>query len=82
MYEPRRPTLAATGFLVVFIALLGLPLLEGQWLAGSHSDQYAGGYAVRAWAAEAWRATGEIPLWNPMIFGGLPDVATVGHGDL
>jgi hypothetical protein len=82
MYEPKRPTLAAIGFLVVFITLLGLPLLEGQWLAGSHSDQYAGGYAVRAWAAEQWRATGEIPLWNPMIFGGLPYVATVGHGDV
>jgi len=82
VYEPRRPTLAAIGFLVVFVAILALPLLQGQWLAGSWSDQYAGGYAVRAWAAEQWRATGAIPLWNPMIFGGLPYVATVGHGDV
>jgi len=82
VYEPKRPTIVATGYLLLFVALLALPLLKGQWLAGSFSDQYAGGYAVRQWAAEHWRATGEIPLWNPMIFGGLPYVATVGHGDV
>ncbi|HXV91126.1 MAG TPA: YfhO family protein [Gemmatimonadales bacterium] len=82
MYEPKRPTLAAVGFLVVFVAVLALPLLQGQWLAGSWSDQYAGGYAVRSWAAEQWRATGAVPQWNPMIFGGLPYVATTGHGDV
>ncbi len=82
MYEPKRPTLVATGLFIVFVAILALPLLQGQWLAGAMSDQYAGGYAVRQWAAEHWRATGEIPLWNPMIFGGLPYVATVGHGDV
>ncbi len=82
MYEPKRPTLAATGIFLVFVGLLAFPLLQGQWLAGSWSDQYAGGYAVREWAAQHWRATGEIPLWNPMIFGGLPYVATLGHGDV
>jgi len=82
VYEPKRPALAATGFFVVFVALLALPLLQGLWLAGPGGDQYAGGYAVRAWEAEQWRATGTIPLWNPMIFGGLPYVATVGHGDV
>jgi hypothetical protein len=81
VYEPKRPTLAATGLLLAFVALLSLPLLDGQWLAGPHSDQ-VGGYAVREWAAEQWRATGEVPLWNPMIFGGLPYVATLGHGDV
>lgn len=82
MIEPKRPTLTALAFLVFFVAILGWPLLQGQWLTGTWSDQYAGGYAVRAWAAGEWRATGAIPLWNPMIFGGLPYVATVGHGDV
>ena len=82
MYEPKRPTLVATGIFLVLVGSLGFPLLQGQWLAGLMSDQYAGGYAVREWAAQHWRATGEIPLWNPMIFGGLPYVATVGHGDV
>jgi hypothetical protein len=74
--------MAATGLLVVFVLILSLPLFEGKWLAGEWSDQFAGGYAVRSWAAEQWRAGGQIPLWNPMIFGGLPYVATVGHGDV
>ena len=82
MFEPKRPHVVATAFLVVFIVLLGLPLLRGLWLAGPHGDQFAGGYAVRAWEAEHWRETGSIPLWNPLIFGGLPYVATVGHGDV
>jgi hypothetical protein len=79
--QPKWPTLAATGFFVVFVALMSLPLLHGQWLVGPYSDQ-VGGFAVRQWAAEQWRATGAVPLWNPMIFGGLPYVATLGHGDV
>lgn len=81
MFEPRRPTLLATVFLIMFVAVLGLPLLDGQWLVGPNSDQ-VGGFAVRQWAADQWRATGHVPLWNPMIFGGLPYVATLGHGDV
>ena len=81
MYEPKRPTLAALGYLVLFVAILALPLLQGQWLVSPWSDQSTG-YAVRQWEAEVWRATGSIPLWNPMIFGGLPYVAATGHGDV
>jgi hypothetical protein len=82
VFEPRRGTLAALGLCTLFIAILALPLLEGRWLAAPGGDQYASGYAFRAWEAAQWRATGRIPLWNPMIFGGLPYVATVGHGDV
>jgi hypothetical protein len=83
VYEPKRPTLTATAFFVAFVALLALPLLQGLWLAGPMSDQgVGGGYIVRQWEAELWRATGRIPLWNPMIMGGLPYVATGGHGDV
>ncbi|HXF95067.1 MAG TPA: YfhO family protein [Gemmatimonadales bacterium] len=81
MYEPRRPTLTATAFFMVFVVLLSLPLLGGRWLVGPLSDQLSG-YAIREWAGQHWRATGSIPLWNPMIFGGLPYVATAGHGDV
>lgn len=81
MNEPKRPLLVACLFFVGFVLLLGYPLLSGEWLAGPHSDQ-VGGFAVRQWAAEQWRATGAVPLWNPMIFGGLPYVATLGHGDV
>ncbi|HEV8265506.1 MAG TPA: hypothetical protein VGQ06_11180 [Gemmatimonadales bacterium] len=68
--------------MVAFVAILALPMLGGRWLAGPLSDQYYSGYAFREWQAEQWRATGHIPLWNPMILGGLPYLAAVTHGDV
>jgi len=79
--EPRYPTLAALALLTVWVAVLALPMLQGQWLAYPYGDQYAVGYGFRAWGAEQWRALGHVPLWNPMRFGGLPFVAA-GHGDI
>src|SRR5436190_1067965 len=81
-YEPRLPTLTATGFFVLFIVILALPMLRGKWLAAPMSDQYASAYAVHEWQAEQWRATGQLPLWNPMIMDGLPYIAVVTHGDV
>ena len=80
-YEPTRPTLAATGLLALWIAVLSFPMLGGRWLASPWSDQYAAGYAYRAWGAEWWHRLGHVPLWNPELFGGLPFVAA-GHGDI
>lgn len=80
-YVPRRPLLAATGLLAFWIGVLSLPMLAGRWLAGPMSDQYATGYAFRAWGAEQLRSAGAMPLWNPEIFGGLPFVAAQ-HGDI
>src|SRR3989441_4036581 len=56
-------------------------MLGGRWLASPWSDQYAAGYAYRAWGAEWWHRLGHVPLWNPELFGGLPFVAA-GHGDI
>ncbi len=80
-FEPRWPTIAALGFLTLWIAILSLPMWTGQFLAGPWSDQYATGYAFRHWMAEQWRSLGHVPLWNPDIFGGLPFVAAQ-HGDI
>lgn len=80
-FEPPRPHLTALGILFLGVAILSLPMLTGQFLAGPWSDQYATGYAFRSWLAEQWRATGHVPLWNPEIFGGLPFVAAQ-HGDI
>jgi hypothetical protein len=79
--QPRWPTLVAILVFACVVVLLGAPVFSGQWLVGPYSDQ-VGGFAVRQWAAEQMRATGAVPLWNPMIFGGLPYVATLGHGDV
>ena len=80
-YEPARPLLAAAGLGALFVAILSLPMLAGQWLASPYGDQYAAGYAFRSWGAAQWHALGHVPLWNPMLFGGLPFVAA-GHGDI
>ncbi|MGD2136129.1 MAG: hypothetical protein PVF27_08215, partial [Gemmatimonadales bacterium] len=79
--EPRWPTLTAFAALSVGIVLLSLPMWSGQFLAAPWSDQYATGFAYRAWAAEQWRALGHVPLWNPGIFCGLPFVGAM-HGDI
>ncbi len=81
MYEPKRPTLVATAMFTLWVALLSVPMLQGKWLASPWSDQYAAGYAFRAWGAEWWHRLGHVPLWNPELFGGLPFVAA-GHGDI
>jgi hypothetical protein len=81
-YMPRRPNWVALGILSLFIVILSLPMLSGQWLASPHGDQYSSAYAFYSWEATEWRATGSIPLWNPMIMGGLPFLAVVTHGDI
>ena len=61
MYKPRYPTLAATGMFTIWVAVLSIPMLGGKFLSGPYSDQFATGYAYRAWAAEQWHATGHVP---------------------
>lgn len=78
---PRRPALVAGVVYLAAALTLAWPMLTGQFLAGAHSDQYIAGYGFRLFGAEAFRATGNIPLWNPYIFGGLPYVGAM-HGDI
>ena len=80
-FEPKRPTLIATGLFALWPVLLSLPMLQGRWLASPWSDQYTAGYPFQAWSAEWWKRTGDLPLWNPEIFGGLPFLAA-GSGDV
>jgi hypothetical protein len=80
-YEPAWPTLTALGLLSLWISLLSLPMLSGQWLAGPWSDQYSAGYAFRTWGAAEWHRAGHVPLWNPTLLGGLPFLGAM-HGDV
>src|SRR5437879_10003028 len=68
--------------MVLVVAILACPMLKGRGLAAPSSDQYASAYAGHEWQAEQWRATGHLPLWNPMIMDGLPYIAPVTHGDV
>jgi hypothetical protein len=81
-FTPTRPNLLALGILSLFIVILSLPMLSGQWLAAPYGDQYSSAYAFYAWEAVEWRSTGSLPLWNPMILGGLPFIAVVTHGEI
>jgi len=60
---------------------LGYPALLGKFLVSPHSDQYIAGYAFREFAASTLRTTGQFPLWNPYLFGGMPYIAAM-HGDI
>ena len=80
-FEPRHPNWLAAALCSVWIVILSVPMLAGRFLGTWASDQYKAGYGFRAWAAEQWRTTGRVPLWNPEIFGGMPFVAGM-HGDI
>ncbi len=79
VYQPRRPALLAWAVFMLAALTLCWPKLTGQFLLGD--DQYVAGYAFRKFGAEAFRATGSIPEWNPYLFGGLPFIAAQ-HGDV
>ncbi|HEX9165502.1 MAG TPA: hypothetical protein VF862_06300 [Gemmatimonadales bacterium] len=76
---PRRPALLATLVFLAAALTLCWPMLTGQFLLGS--DQYVAGYGFRLFGAEHFRAFGEIPQWNPYLFGGLPFMGAM-HGDI
>ena len=65
----------------VAVLALGFPALGGGFLVNPHSDQFIAGFAFREFAADHLRATGEFPLWNPYLYGGMPYVAAM-HGDI
>lgn len=60
---------------------LAWPALIGRFLVNPASDQYIGGFPVREFAAAMLKATGDYPLWNPYLFGGMPFVASM-NGDM
>ncbi|MFP5354769.1 MAG: hypothetical protein ACLGIK_06380 [Gemmatimonadota bacterium] len=59
---------------------LGFPALAGKFLVNPYSDQYIAGYSFREFARSHFQQFGEIPQWNPYLFGGMPFVDAM-HGD-
>lgn len=62
-----------------FLALLFAPLLAGGVLVNPMSDG-KDGYVTRHFAAVVMNMWGEIPRWDPYIFGGMPFLGAM-HGD-
>jgi hypothetical protein len=84
MNPTLRRWLTHPGFLfalawAALLALLFAPLLAGGVLVNPMSDG-KDGYVTRHFAAEVIRAWGEVPRWNPYIFGGMPFLGAM-HGD-
>jgi hypothetical protein len=77
----RRGTLWAAVTYALATLTLAWPALAGQFLVNPRSDQFIAGYAFREFAATTLRETGQLPLWNPYLFGGMPYVAAM-HGDI
>lgn len=80
-WTPRFPTLLALGLLALWVLLLCLPMFGGQFIVNERSDQMYTGVPFRWFGAGEWQRTGEVPLWNPYMFGGLPFVGAM-HGDI
>ena len=84
MTETLRRWLSHPGFLfavgwAALLALLFAPLFAGGVIVNPMSDG-KDGYVTRHFAAEMIRAWGEVPRWNPYIFGGMPFLGAM-HGD-
>ena len=77
----RWPTLTALGLLSLWVVLLSLPMLSGQWLAGPWSDQYSAGYAFRTWGAANGSGPDMCRSGTRRCFGGLPFLGAM-HGDV
>lgn len=70
--------------LAILVFVLFANTLSADHLVGSeprHSDQITAGYSFKSFARESIKETGEFPLWNPYIFGGMPYVDAM-HGDV
>ncbi len=80
-WTPRFPFAWAALAYAMATLTLAYPALAGGFLVNPMSDQYLGGYPVREFAAQVFKATGSFPLWSPYLFGGMPYVAAM-HGDI
>jgi len=78
---PSQPSGVWAVALYALVTLVyAYPALAGQFLVNTNSDQYIGGYPVRAFAAAWEKASRGIPQWNPYIFGGMPFIGSM-NGD-
>lgn len=80
-FTPRHATLIALAFVSVWVLVLCLPMFGGRFLVNPSGDQMYTGVPFRWFGAGEWQRTGQIPLWNPYMFGGLPFVGAM-HGDI
>ena len=77
----RFPVLSAASVYSIVIAIVFAPFFAGRFLINPSSDQRTG-YAFREFAAQYFRAHGDVPQWSPYLYGGMPFSANTAHGDM
>ncbi len=87
-FEPKTLNRKLETLIIVILALLPLlffwrvitpnPADRLHLKAGDFTEQY---FPLRAFSARAW-VNGDLPLWNPHIFGGQPGLADIQSGAL
>jgi hypothetical protein len=76
MATHRAPLLLLAGVGLLFFA--PLVLHPNQTLYSDTSDLLAFHLPYRHFAARSWQQTGELPLWCPYVFGGMPFAHDIG----
>jgi len=76
----RFPILSATTVYVLTVAAAFHRFFGGSFLVNEMSDARTG-YGPRHFAAEYFRAAGDVPGWSPGLLGGMPFLANTAHGD-
>src|SRR5215468_4363328 len=73
-----RPYLTISALALVFFA----PLVAHPTgvLYSDHSDMLAMHLPMKRFLVRSWQETGELPLWNPYSFGGMPFIHDVQVG--
>ncbi len=76
----RFPTLSAAVVYTLTVAAAFHRFFGGSFLVNEMSDARTG-YGPRHFAAEYFRAVGDMPGWSPGLLGGMPFLANTAHGD-
>ncbi len=76
----RFPILTATTVYLLTVAAAFHRFFGGSFLVNEMSDARTG-YGPRHFAAEYFRAVGDVPGWSPGLLGGMPFLANTAHGD-
>ncbi len=75
--SPRLPDVAMLGLLALAtVAFFWRVVLAGEWMPAGGGDLVSFLYPIHHFAAQALKS-GQFPLWNPYLYGGMPFAADI-----